>query len=364
MRGCRNLQRLVVSYCLVSPGVAVSTLTYLDIRNCEVMDGVVTVVGQHCTKLQTLLAFHGSRSIDDGVRAVLQGCPLLRETDVEYAAALSDDLRVELVKRRELVELRVGMWVGMNDQLLQRILMASPSLTCFQCWNCARLSEATLVVCASFCPLLEDFDLRGCTAITSVGNEWMCSLLKETASKLRRVTLESMPGLDDEALHALAPGCSELEHLNLSGCRLLTTAGACKLIKRCSCLRNVRLCYCPQLGDEVVVALASHCPLLETFQCSEVALTYAAVVKLAQGCARLKEVWIACSKVGDVALFALAVCAKSLQALQIEHCPHVTHVGVRALAEHCTCLQEVRVPCVFRDVLFPKSCCVYHFREL
>jgi hypothetical protein len=126
----------------------------------------------------------------------------------------------------------------------------------------------------------------------------------------------------------------------------------------------VRLCYCSQLGDEVVVALAVHCPLLETFQCSEVALTDAAVVNLAQGCARLKVVWIACSKVGDVALFALAVCAKSLQALQIQRCPHVTHVGVRALAEHCTTLKEVRVPYAFRDVLLPESCCVYHFREL
>jgi hypothetical protein len=63
------------------------------------------------------------------VLAVLQGCPLLRETDVEYASGIIDDLRVKLVKRRELVELRVCMWEGMNDQLLQRILMASPSLT-------------------------------------------------------------------------------------------------------------------------------------------------------------------------------------------------------------------------------------------
>jgi hypothetical protein len=126
----------------------------------------------------------------------------------------------------------------------------------------------------------------------------------------------------------------------------------------------VRLCYSSQLGDEVAGALAVHCLLLETFQCSEVALTDATVVKLAQGCTLLKEVWISCCEVGDVGLFALAVCAKRLQSLQIQRCPNVTHVGVRALAEHCTSLKEVRVPCVFRDVLFPKSCCVYHFREL
>jgi hypothetical protein len=77
-------------------------------------------------------------------------------------------------------------------------------------------------------------------------------------------------------------------------------------------------------------------PAVGDVQCSEVALTDAAVVKLAQGCARLKEVWIACSKVGDVALFALAVCAKSLRALQIQRCPKTTHVGVRTVAEHCT----------------------------
>jgi hypothetical protein len=43
------------------------------------------------------------------------------------------------------------------------------------------------MVCASFCPVLEYFDLRGCTAITSVGIQWMCSLLKETSSMPRRI---------------------------------------------------------------------------------------------------------------------------------------------------------------------------------
>jgi hypothetical protein len=71
-----------MSYCLVSAGIAVSTSTYKDI-----------------SPLRSV--------IDDGVRAVLQGCPLLRETDVEYASDIIDRLRVKLVKRREMVEHRV-----------------------------------------------------------------------------------------------------------------------------------------------------------------------------------------------------------------------------------------------------------------
>jgi hypothetical protein len=36
---------------------------------------------------------------DAGARAVLQGCPRLRNTDVEYAIGISHPLRLELIKR-------------------------------------------------------------------------------------------------------------------------------------------------------------------------------------------------------------------------------------------------------------------------
>jgi hypothetical protein len=36
---------------------------------------------------------------DAGARAVLQGCPRLRNTDIEYAINISHPLRLELIKR-------------------------------------------------------------------------------------------------------------------------------------------------------------------------------------------------------------------------------------------------------------------------
>jgi hypothetical protein len=67
-------------------------------------DEVLIAIGQRCAKLETLQMFELAEYrrvyavTDLGVRAVLQGCPLLRETDVEYATGISGELRTELVR--------------------------------------------------------------------------------------------------------------------------------------------------------------------------------------------------------------------------------------------------------------------------
>lgn len=63
---------------------------------------VVTAIGQHCPKLHTMHIFYATekRLTDEAVRVLLQGCPLLQETDVIGAVGISHELRVELVRRR------------------------------------------------------------------------------------------------------------------------------------------------------------------------------------------------------------------------------------------------------------------------
>jgi hypothetical protein len=76
----------------------------------------MSAIGQRCSQLVTLKVFlmnstsTALRITDSGVRAVLQGCPLLRETDVEYAAGISTELRVELARRRNLNAFLAYTW--------------------------------------------------------------------------------------------------------------------------------------------------------------------------------------------------------------------------------------------------------------
>jgi hypothetical protein len=197
--------------------VAIPSLKSLKSGSRCITDAVLMAIGQYCAKLETLHVFKfAARTGDSGVsdvrvRAVLEGCPLLRETDVEYAGGISDDLRVELARRLSLTSIDFKRWTNRCSYLAQEVLKASPNLTSVRFW--IQTSDATLAVCAQHCPQLRELDLSGTRRVTAAG---VRALLKEVGSKL----------------------CS----LDLRGCK--------------------------HFGDEMVLAVAEHCPLLERFQCS------------------------------------------------------------------------------------------------
>jgi hypothetical protein len=93
------------------------------------------------------------------VGALLQGCPLLRETDHEYAGGISDDLRVELARRLRLTSTDFKHWTNRCSYLAQEVLKVSPNLTSVRFW--IRTSDATLAVCAQHCPQLQELNLSG-----------------------------------------------------------------------------------------------------------------------------------------------------------------------------------------------------------
>jgi hypothetical protein len=220
-----------------------------------------------------------------GVRAVLQGCPLLRDTDVEEAGGISSELRLELTRRRCFTDLRLDRWKDLIEELTLEILKVSPSLTSLNCKSLVELTDAVLVVCAQHCPLLESITLEDCTWMTNDGVQVLASCL---GSKLREVRLGS--------------------HI--------------------------------QLSDEAVLAVAQHCPRLEQVSCPRLTLN-ATVVKLAKACPRLTHVYLCDTKVSDAGLTALATHCVHLKEVYLYDCWGVTMYGVRSLAAHCKHLTKL-----------------------
>jgi hypothetical protein len=302
---CISLEDLRIDECEAVPvEVALPTLKSIESASCGWSDAVMTASGRNCAQLETLIMFKPSRFsrygvTDVGVRAVLQGCPLLRVTDVQNAKDISPELRVELAKRRHKPILRTGDWVGMDDELAQRVMKASPNLTRLMCIErCEWLTDATLAVCAEHCPLLESVVLDRCPLVT------------------------------DE------------------GVRSLVAAGGARLC-------DIRLAYCEQLGNQTVLAIAMHCPLLERLTCPSGA-SDAAVVALAEGCPHLVYVSISESSVEDGGLAVLAARCPQLALLHVRRCPNITMHGVRAVFEHCAGLKTLWLPAHLRDHKLPQ----------
>jgi hypothetical protein len=297
---CKCLEKLELDVdCVLPAETAVPTLkTIRTYYPCIVTDVVLIAIRCNCAKLETLVMFESvkfGRSTDIAVRAVLQGCPLLRETDVQNAAGFSAGLRTELAGRCNLKSLRHWEWSEMSDELTREVLKVSPNLTVLDCGGCGWLTDATLAVCAQYCPLLETCVLTACALVTSSGVE---ALL-------------------------LARGCG-LRELHFGGCK--------------------------QLGDAVIIATAQHCPLLCRVSLPQ-GVTDAAVVKLAEGCPQLTHLHARYAVATDAGLTALAIHCPQLLEVCLMGCSGLTAEGVRALVNSCTHLKTITLPTRFADQL-------------
>jgi hypothetical protein len=289
---CEGLQRLAICNYVggaIPVEIAIPTLKSLECRSPGLTDAVLRAIGQRCAKLEKLIVFRSEQQgTDVGVRAVLQGCPLLQETDVEYAEGISTELRMELARRRNLTALRTRDWVGMDDELAQGVLKASPNLIRLMCNSCCEwLTDVTLAVCAQHCPRVQHIELLCCPRITN------------------------------NAVRVLVSSLVNLRSVDLSGCS--------------------------QLTDDTMLAIAEHCPALERILCA-INVSDAAVVKLAEGCAELSYVYLFGTQVGDAGLTALAAHCSKLQALFLFRCPCVTAQAVQRVMAGCSRLEKMGLP--------------------
>jgi hypothetical protein len=294
---CECLQRLSISFYnqVIPVDVAIPSLKSFTCRSRCITDAVLYAIGRRCAQLEILIVFRHAQCAseyhitDAGVRAVLQGCPLLRVTDIHNAEHISAEVRVEVVRHCNETVLHLRFWRGMDEELAQRVLMASPNLThllCAQHTEC--VTDTTLAVCAQHCPLVQ--------------------------------------------------------HISLDRCHRVTDCGVCGLVSSLATLRHVNLGGCPQLTDAVLLALAERCPLLEKLIWHK-STSDATVTKLAEGCSKLRSLDLSCDGIGDSCLLALAAHCKMLRRLSLSWCPNVTMQGARAVVEHCRLLVELVLPC-------------------
>jgi hypothetical protein len=289
---CKALESLMLEQMkgVIPINIAIPSLTSVNLDRCFATDDVIVALGQRCPKLQSLKMFRGNAVTNVGVRAVLQGCLLLRETDVEYAEGINPQLRVELTKRANFKAIDFQKWENVDGLLLEGVLRVSPQLTSLQVQNRC-ISDAVLAACAEHCPLLET--------------------------------------------------------LVLPYCKAATVAGVVKLFRPGNRLRSVKFQHCTHFTDEVVVAVAQHCPLLKEFKCSGSQITNDSVIKLATRCGKLTWLDITGTCVGDEGVLALAKHCGRLQNLYLGYCPFVTCSGVSAVAERCTNLAHITLPSSF-----------------
>jgi Leucine Rich repeat len=181
---------------------------------------------------------------------------------------------------------------------------------------------------------IDHVNLSGCTLITDTGLQ----ALAQHCTGLTKLYLAGCRLITDTGLQALAQHCTGLKELYLAGCRLITDTGLQALAQHCTGLKELNLAGCRLITDVGLQALAQHCTGLTELYLAECSLiTNAGLQALAQHCTGLTELDVEeCDQITDAGLQALAQRCTGLTKLDLDGCDLITNAGLRALAQHCT----------------------------
>jgi len=177
-------------------------------------------------------------------------------------------------------------------------------------------------------------------------------------------------GVMSEAIEAVATGCPELRHLDLSGndisdaaiksvvlacpqleclhllaCDITGEAlWAVALVQRChwwSWLKELNVACNPDVSNPAVQAVAEACPQLQLLNMNHcLNLSDEAIVSVAWCCPELKELYVsALHSLTDVAIQAVAQGCPQLKALNVSACALLTDAAMGSLARGCVQLE-------------------------
>jgi EIN3-binding F-box protein len=196
---------------------------------------------------------------------------------------------------------------GIQDQgLLPAEFQLNPlTLKSLRIMYCKGLGDDGLAVIGRCCPSLEHLNLSGLVDVT------------------------------DEAVMMILQGSGrKLVSLNLSGCVKISNLSICAVAKYCAeHLMSLVLDGCRNVGDESLQLVAVECKSLEELDVSQTSITDDGVRTLveARGPCLQNLTLSGCNFLTDRSLSLIGQSCPFLGALNLKHCPQLTHVALNNL---------------------------------
>ena len=347
-RGCPSLKRLILGARQLSTRSEFDVLKYRSPRGSFEM-----------SRRENLCEVS-----DDGVVALVQGCPQMEIIDLTNCSYLT---AISIAAIGACCPLLKSISIGANTFLytgdtVAALAQGCPQLTTVR-FNCspkeggdfhADVTDEAISVLAQCCPKLHTIDLAGCTQVTDVGIQAIavsCPLLKVLyAPDARELTGAS--------LVALGAGCPLLEEITYSGQVVFKNADFRFLFSKCPKLRivecskhdaKVRLLSekCPNLqyislgGDRHCTMIGGGCHRLEVVVIGS-GTSDVGIKAIARGSPLLSDIRLRhCNRLTDEGVIVLAQCCPKLHTIDLTGCTRVTNVGIESIAAGCPLLKTI-----------------------
>lgn len=251
LEGCRNLQLGAIN-ALVRNN---ENLRHLNLTGLPAVDNsTCEFIAQSCKKLETLQLSWCKNVGARGVRAVVEGCPLLKDLRAGEVRGF-DDLGVAeaLFRTNNLERLILGGCSDLSDDALRTMIhgvdpeidiltdlpvVPARKLRHLDISRCFELTTEGVEVVGPFVPDLEGLQISGCSALTDAALEPIFA----NTPKLTHVEMEDLHEITNSlfADHlAVAPCINKLEHLSISYCMSVGDEGMLPVMKKSTGLKMV-----------------------------------------------------------------------------------------------------------------------------
>ena len=305
LSGCRDLTD---GPCRKLAKVA-SRLTDLNLSRCaKLTDKALRgLAGSPCVALLQILRLNGlAECTDVGVVEVLQKCKQLRVVDLSHMPQCNGTACVALAQC-PVEEVMLDGWPKLDDQSLGSFL--------------ARLGETHK-------SSMRSLSLKKCTLLTDTSarlfshHKILAGWVKHNAlTHLKRLDLTANTLITDKWVELVCDACKQLKALNVSKCA--------ELFGKIDSMAN--------LGKLIHLA---------ELDCSSTALSddgLCAYAGSVAGKSPLRKLDLSFCTLTDKGLGAVAACGERLRTLKLESNSGVSGDGIRAIAERCKALRELRL---------------------
>ena len=239
---------------LVSSGIG---LTRINVSHCQLNDGAICAIAQHCPELLTLNINYVLDITYKSIVTVAQRCCKLQ---VLNAAGLCIRTPIDAKHIKT-----IGSPPDVNlCKYLFDLVVVSLANNCPDLMECNfsdnAVTDLPIMLLAQNCKLTSIW-----LSATNISTTAVRSIAKHCSGL--EVFDIAHNNILDEGVVALASNCGHLTLLNVNGCNNLTDGAIIQVARNCSRLESISIA-CSQLTDVVVGTLMKKCPYLTSYDVS------------------------------------------------------------------------------------------------
>ncbi|XP_041466319.1 uncharacterized protein LOC121416865 [Lytechinus variegatus] len=317
----------------------------IRLESRDLTDFYLTHIGEKHPVSLTLHKCRGNLVTENGLRNLFRSCAdslqELNVTGCSKGELQGDSILLHVSRCYNLTSLDTS-WCAVTDNGLSAVLDGCPRLETICLNGCQSVSDQCLrQIVNRYGANLEVLELCGCFNLSPQ----TLMLLAETSNNLITLNIAQCYKITDECVASVAPKFRSLQHWQLKGCKELRDSAVKKVARHCKQLRTLSIASCPHVTDVALIEIATYLNSIRSLDVSGCRkIGNEGMRCLATCCPYLEKVGLSSTSATHKSVSSLASYAsQTLTELKLNCCREITEASIIRLLKHCKKLKTLHL---------------------